>query len=240
MTDDTLVRDAAAIAAVDDLSTYKWGFVSPIESEMAPKGLSEDTVRYISAKKDEPQWLLDWRLKAYRLWLTMEAPDWAKVEIAPIDYQDMYFYAAPKAKPTLASLDELDPEILRTYEKLGIPIEEQKMLAGVEGSRRVAVDRGVRQRLGRHHFPRRAGARRRHLPLDQRGGEGISGPGPQVARLGSTATRQLFRLPELGGLQRRHLRLHPRRRPLPDGAVDLFPHQCPEHRPVRAHADRRR
>ncbi len=145
MTDDTLlkdpgVRDAAAIAAVDDLSTYKWGFVSDIESDMAPKGLSEDTVRYISAKKDEPQWLLDWRLKAYRLWLTMEAPDWAKVDIAPIDYQDMYFYAAPKAKPTLASLDELDPEIRRTYEKLGIPIEEQKMLAGVEGSRRVAVD----------------------------------------------------------------------------------------------------
>lgn len=140
MTDDTLVRDAAAIAAVDDLSTYKWGFVSDIESDMAPKGLSEDTVRYISAKKDEPQWLLDWRLKAYRLWLTMEAPDWAKVDIAPIDYQDMYFYAAPKAKPTLASLDELDPEIRRTYEKLGIPIEEQKMLAGVEGSRRIAVD----------------------------------------------------------------------------------------------------
>ena len=134
------VRDAAAIAAVDDLSTYKWGFISDIESDMAPKGLSEDTVRYISAKKSEPQWLLDWRLKAYRLWLTMETPDWAKLDIAPIDYQDMYFYAAPKAKPTLASLDELDPEIRRTYEKLGIPIEEQKMLAGVEGSRRVAVD----------------------------------------------------------------------------------------------------
>ena len=137
---ETPVRDAEAYAAVDDLATYKWGFVSDIESEMAPKGLSEDTVRYISAKKGEPQWLLDWRLKAYRLWLTMETPDWAKLDIAPIDYQDMYFYAAPKAKPTLASLDELDPEIRRTYEKLGIPIEEQKMLAGVEGSRRVAVD----------------------------------------------------------------------------------------------------
>ena len=140
MTDDVLVRDAAAIAAVDDLATYKWGFVSDIESEMAPKGLSEDTVRYISGKKGEPQWLLDWRLKAYRLWLTLPTPDWAKVEIAPIDYQDMYFYAAPKAKPTLASLDELDPEIRRTYEKLGIPIAEQEMLAGVEGSRRIAVD----------------------------------------------------------------------------------------------------
>ncbi|WP_419813734.1 Fe-S cluster assembly protein SufB [Glacieibacterium sp.] len=140
MTFEAPVRDAEAYAAVEDLSTYKWGFISDIESDMAPKGLSEDTVRYISAKKSEPEWLLDWRLKAYRLWLTMETPDWAKLDIAPIDYQDMYFYAAPKAKPTLASLDELDPEIRRTYEKLGIPIEEQKMLAGVEGSRRVAVD----------------------------------------------------------------------------------------------------
>ena len=132
--------NAEAIAAVDDLSTYKWGFVSAIESEMAPKGLTEDTVRYISAKKAEPQWLLDWRLKAFRHWLTMPSPDWAKLDIAPIDYQDAYYYAAPKAKPTIASLDELDPEIRRTYEKLGIPIAEQEMLAGVEGSRRVAVD----------------------------------------------------------------------------------------------------
>jgi len=148
MSDDTRTLDvnapngvnAEVQGAVDDLATYKWGFVSDIDSEMAPKGLNEDTVRYISAKKGEPQWLLDWRLKAYRLWLTMEAPDWAKLDIAPIDYQDAYYYAAPKAKPSLASLDELDPEIRRTYEKLGIPIEEQKMLAGVEGSRRIAVD----------------------------------------------------------------------------------------------------
>ena len=117
--------NAELIAAVDELSTYKWGFVSDIESELAPKGLNEDTVRYISAKKDEPQWLLDWRLKAFRHWLTMTGPDWAKLDIAPIDYQDAYYYAAPKAKPTIASLDELDPEIRRTYEKLGIPIAEQ-------------------------------------------------------------------------------------------------------------------
>jgi Fe-S cluster assembly protein SufB len=132
--------DAEARAAVADLATYKWGFSTDIESEMAPKGLSEDTVRYISAKKAEPQWLLDWRLKAFRKWLTMEAPDWAKLDLAPIDYQDAYYYAAPKAKPTIGSLDELDPEIRRTYEKLGIPIAEQEMLAGVEGSRRIAVD----------------------------------------------------------------------------------------------------
>src|SRR3546814_3650698 len=84
--------------------------------------------------------MLDWRLKAYRMWLEMETPDWAKLSIPPIDYQDAYYYAEPKAKPKLASLDELDPEILRTYEKLGIPIEEQKVLAGVEGARKVAVD----------------------------------------------------------------------------------------------------
>ncbi len=133
-------RNLEAHAAADKASTYEWGFSSDIEQDFAPKGLSEDTVRFISAKKDEPEWMLDWRLKAYRLWLTMAAPDWAKLDLAPIDYQDAYYYAAPKAKPTLASLDELDPEIRRTYEKLGIPIEEQKVLAGVEGARKIAVD----------------------------------------------------------------------------------------------------
>jgi Fe-S cluster assembly protein SufB len=131
-------RNAEALAAAN--KKYEWGFASDIEQEFAPKGLSEDTVRYISAKKNEPQWMLDWRLKAFRLWQTMEAPDWAKLNIAPIDYQDAYYYAEPKAKATIASLDELDPEIKRVYEKLGIPIEEQKVLAGVEGARKVAVD----------------------------------------------------------------------------------------------------
>ena len=119
---------------------YEWGFSSDIEQEFAPKGLSEDTVRFISGKKNEPEWMLEWRLKAYRAWLTMEEVDWAKLDIPKIDYQDAYYYAAPKAKPKLGSLDEVDPEILRVYEKLGIPIEEQKVLAGVEGARRVAVD----------------------------------------------------------------------------------------------------
>ena len=135
-----MARNAEALAAVEDNSTYKWGFNSDIETDFAPKGLSEDTVRFISAKKGEPEWMLDWRLKAYRLWLTMEQPDWAKLEVAPIDYQDAFYYAAPKEKPKLGSLDEVDPEILRVYEKLGIPIEEQKMLAGVEGARKIAVD----------------------------------------------------------------------------------------------------
>ncbi len=139
-TDLALPRNAEAQAAVDDMGSYKWGFATDIEQDFAPKGLSEDTVRFISAKKGEPEWMLEWRLKAFRLWLTMPTPDWAKLSIPPIDYQDAYYYAAPRAKPTLASLDELDPDIRRTYEKLGIPIEEQKVLAGVEGARRVAVD----------------------------------------------------------------------------------------------------
>ena len=110
---------------------YKYGFVTDIETDLAPRGLNEDIVRFISAKKNEPDWLLDWRLKAYRRWLTMTEPRWARVHHAAIDYQDAYYYAAPKAKELLNSLDEVDPELLRTYEKLGIPLDEQKILAGV-------------------------------------------------------------------------------------------------------------
>ena len=125
-----------------DVDQYKYGFVTDIESEKAPKGLSEDTVRFISAKKSEPQWMLDWRLEAYKRWLTMREPTWARVDYPKIDYQNAYYYSAPKKK-ALASLDEVDPEILKTYEKLGIPLREQEILAGVvrpEGERRVAVD----------------------------------------------------------------------------------------------------
>jgi Fe-S cluster assembly protein SufB len=125
-----------------DVDQYKYGFVTDIESEKAPKGLSEDIVRFISGKKSEPEWMLAWRLDAYRRWLTMREPTWARVDYPKIDYQGYYYYSAPK-KNALASLDEVDPEILRTYEKLGIPLREQEMLAGVvrpEGERRVAVD----------------------------------------------------------------------------------------------------
>jgi Fe-S cluster assembly protein SufB len=125
-----------------DVDQYRYGFETVIESEKAPKGLSEDTVRFISAKKDEPEWMLEWRLDAYRRWLTMQEPTWARVDYPKIDYQDLYYYSAPK-RNVLASLDEVDPEILKTYEKLGIPLREQEMLAGVvrpEGERRVAVD----------------------------------------------------------------------------------------------------
>ena len=112
-------------------STYKYGFVTDLEAEKAPLGLSEDIVKFISHKKKEPKWLLDWRLKAYKKWLSMEAPNWAMVDFPKINFQDIYYYSAPKTKPKLNSLDEVDPELLRTYEKLGIPIKEQEVLAGV-------------------------------------------------------------------------------------------------------------
>ncbi|MEJ2625677.1 MAG: Fe-S cluster assembly protein SufB, partial [Pseudolabrys sp.] len=113
-----------------DVDQYKYGFETNIESEKADKGLSEDTVRYISAKKNEPEWMLEWRLAAFKRWLTMQEPSWARVNYPKIDYQDIYYYSAPKRKE-FASLDEVDPEILKTYEKLGIPLKEQEILAGV-------------------------------------------------------------------------------------------------------------
>ena len=119
------------VETVGEVEKYKYGFFTDIESEKAPLGLTEDTVRFISAKKNEPAWLLEWRLAAFRRWLTMTEPTWAKVSYPPIDFQDAYYYAAPKQKAKLDSLDQVDPKLLETYEKLGIPLTEQKMLAGV-------------------------------------------------------------------------------------------------------------
>ena len=122
------------IKAVDDIQNdYKYGFYTEIESEYAPKGLSEEIVRFISAKKDEPKWLLDWRLKAFKLWenSAAEEPQWANIDFEPIDFQDAYYYAAPKDSENIKSLDDVDPELLKTYEKLGIPLKEQEFLAGV-------------------------------------------------------------------------------------------------------------
>ena len=133
-------QDAEAKAAAAKAADYEFGWHSDIETDYAPKGLSEDTVRFISAKKNEPEWMLEWRLKAYRKWLTMTEPDWAKIGYPAIDYQDAYYYAAPKKKEELESLDELDPEIKSVYDKLGIPLAEQEVLAGVKGARKVAVD----------------------------------------------------------------------------------------------------
>ena len=149
---DINVKDGVDQETVDAVRSvgerYKHGWESEIETEFAPKGLNEDIVRLISEKKNEPEWMLDWRLAAYRRWLQMDEPEWAMVDYPKIDFQDQYYYAQPasfKEKPK--SLDEVDPELLRTYEKLGIPLREQMILAGVEGAdqapvegRKVAVD----------------------------------------------------------------------------------------------------
>ncbi len=120
-------------AAIESLVSreYQYGFVTDIEADTAPPGLNEDTIRFISAKKEEPEWLLDWRLKAYRRWLTMSEPHWPNVQYPAIDYQSIVYYSAPKSVTPLQSLDEVDPELLKTYEKLGISLNEQKKLAGV-------------------------------------------------------------------------------------------------------------
>jgi Fe-S cluster assembly protein SufB len=123
-----------------EVDQYKYGFETDVEMEKSPRGLSEDVIRFISAKKGEPEWMLQWRFDAYRRWLTMKEPAWARVSYDKVDYNDIYYYAAPKKNQAPKSLDEVDPEILKTYEKLGIPLREQEILAGVEPERRVAVD----------------------------------------------------------------------------------------------------
>jgi len=132
-----MAATADTVRQVEDVTggAYKYGFVTDIEADVAPLGLDESTIHFISAKKDEPEWLLEWRLKAYRQWLLMTEPDWAKVDYPKVDYQGIHYYSAPKQKDGPKSLDEVDPELLKTYEKLGIPLREQEMLAGV-----VAVD----------------------------------------------------------------------------------------------------
>jgi Fe-S cluster assembly protein SufB len=126
------VQETVEKVRLIDVDQYKYGFVTDIESEKAPKGLSEDTIRFISGKKNEPEWMLRWRLDAYRRWLTMREPAWSRVHYGPIDYQDLYYYSAPKKKAGPKSLDEIDPEILKTYEKLGIPLREREILLGVQ------------------------------------------------------------------------------------------------------------
>ena len=156
-------------------SGYKWGFETDIEMDFAPKGLNTDIVRLISARKGEPEWLLEWRLRAYSAWLGMVEPDWALLNYPKIDYQDSYYYAAPKKKAGPASLDEVDPELLKMYEKLGIPGQRARHPGWRGGCGRAVADgggRGVRQRLRSHNLPRHAGEIRRDLLPDQRGGEG--------------------------------------------------------------------
>jgi Fe-S cluster assembly protein SufB len=134
------VQETVARVREIDVDKYKYGFTTEIESVKAPKGLSEEVVRFISAKKKEPAWLLDWRLEAYRRWLTLQEPTWANVHYPKIDFQELYYYSAPKSTEGPKSLAEVDPELLATYAKLGIPLKEQEVLAGVQGAPRVAVD----------------------------------------------------------------------------------------------------
>ena len=124
-------QDTIDLVKTIEVDNYKYGFETDIESDYAPKGLNEDIVRFISDKKGEPQWMLDWRLEAYRAWLHMEEPTWAHVHYPKIDFQDLYYYAAPKSMAAPKSLDEIDPKLLETYAKLGIPLKEQEILAGV-------------------------------------------------------------------------------------------------------------
>lgn len=126
-------KERETLSTIEDMTKteYKYGFVTDIESDDAPKGLNEDIVRFISSRKNEPEWMLEYRLKAYRHWLTMTEPKWPNVKYPKIDYQDIIYYSAPRAKPKLNSLNEVDPELLSTFEKLGIPLQEQKVLAGV-------------------------------------------------------------------------------------------------------------
>jgi Fe-S cluster assembly protein SufB len=126
-----IMNDGISTIEQQVLGDYKYGFVTNIEADEAPRGLNEDTVRFISAKKEEPQWMLDWRLKAFRQWLKMEEPKWANIKYEPINYQDIIYYSAPKQKISPKNLDEIDPELKRTFEKLGISLEEQKRLTGV-------------------------------------------------------------------------------------------------------------
>ena len=206
---------------------YKYGFVTDIEADAIPRGLNEEVVRTISARKNEPDFLLEWRLRAYRHWLTMTEPAWHNVHYPPIDYQDIIYYAAPKSgKDGPKSLDEVDPELLQTYEKLGISLQEQERLSGV------AVDAVFDSVSGGHHLPREAGGVGNHLLLLLGSRSEPPGAGEAVSGVGGSLYRQLLCHAQLGGLQRRVVLLHPQGRSLSHGALHLLPHQRQGHRAV--------
>ena len=206
---------------------YKWGFVTDIEADAIPRGLSEDVVRLISAKKNEPEWLLEWRLKAYRHWLTLKEPEWANVHYPKIDYQDIIYYSSPKPKGDgPKSLDDVDPELLKTYAKLGIPLQEQAILAGVAVDAvfdSVSVATTFKAKL--HEVGIIFGSFSEAV-------QGASRAGPAVPGLGGPDQRQFLCRAELGRLQRRQFLLHPQGRQVPDGALHLLPHQRQGHRTV--------
>ena len=217
---------STAIQTVEELANqeYKYGFVTDVETDAIPVGLNEGVVELISAKKGEPKWLLDWRVNAFRVWSKMTEPVWHNVRYPPpVDYQAISYYAAPKKQQQLDSLDEVDPEIRATFDKLGISLDEQKRLSGVAvdavfDSVSVATTfKGTLANLG-IIFCSFSEAVRDHPELVRR-------------YLGSVvaAYRQLLRRPQLRRVQRRVVRVHPQGREVPDGALDLFPHQRRQH-----------
>ena len=200
---------------------YKYGFVTDIESDVAPKGLSEDVIRLISAKKSEPEWLLEWRLKAYRRWLKMTEPHhWPNVNYPPIDYQSISYYSAPRTA-------EAAGQPGRGGSRAARDLREARHPADASRSSWPACRRGrdLRQRVGRHDVQGQAGRAGDHLLLVRRGGARASRAGAEVPRLGGAGQRQLLRRAQLRGVHRRVVRVHPEGRALPDGAVHLFPHQ---------------
>jgi hypothetical protein len=223
--------------AVEDIvkSEYEHGFTTEIESDTLPPGLDEEVVRAISKRKGEPEFMTEQRLKAYRHWLTMREPEWAAVDYPRIDFQSISYYSAPKRPEDMPkSLDEIDPALLETYNKLGIPIEEQKALAGI------AVDAV---------FDSVSVATTFRATLAEAGvifcsiSEALH-EYPELVKqyLGTVVpyTDNFYACAQRRRVQRRHLRLCTQGRALPDGAFDLFPHQRGQHRPVRAHPDHRR
>ena len=222
-----------------DVDQYKYGFETKIDTVKAPKGLDESTVRFISAKKGEPEWMLAWRLEAYTRWRAMTEPTWAKVHYPKIDFQDLYYYSAPKSTEGPKSLADVDPELLAHLREARHSAEGARD-PGRRAGRARRRRRRVRQRLRRHHLQGRAGEGRRHLLLDLGSRPRASRAGEEVPGLGRAAGRQLLCRAELGRVLRRLVRLRAGRRALPDGAVDLLPHQREADRPVRAHAHHRR
>ena len=218
-------------------SDYKYGFVTDIESDIAPKGLNEDVVRMISAKKKEPEFLLEWRLKAFRHWIKQDnkEPGWAKVSFPQIDYQDIHYYAAPVTKKDApSSLDEVDPELVEAFNKLGIPIEEQKRMTGVAVDAifdSVSVATTYQKTLEEAGviFCSVSEAIERHPDIVEK-----------IPGFCSAVQRQFLRNSKLSRFQRRILRVHTQRRSLSNGTDDIFPHQLREHRSVRTNSHHRR
>ena len=212
---------------------YKHGFVTNIESDVAPKGLNEDIIRLISEKKAEPEWLLEFRLNAYRHWLKMEEPKWPNVKYPKIDFQAISYYAAPKPKKKLNSMDEVDPELLRTFEKLGVPMNERAALAGVAVDvifDSVSVATTYKQKLAEVGIIFCSISEAVH---------DSSAPGAAVPWDCSASGRQLLRRAQLRGVYGWHVLLSPEGGEMPDGSFHLLPDQYRGIGAVRAHADRR-